>query len=98
MANELTPEERFLLDAVESGEWVSLPNLNQEIKRYQDYATVQSEKLEEIKVELPSRDLQFLQKLAIQSGVTLPEIVANLVHQFVVSNIRNDHLQKTDIL
>ena len=33
-----TPEEQELLTSVENDEWLSIPNLEEEIKRYQSYA------------------------------------------------------------
>ena len=35
---KLTLEEQALLASVENNQWLSVPNLNQEIKRYQSYA------------------------------------------------------------
>ena len=34
----LDPEEQDLIDSIERGEWQSVPNLPQEIERYQRYA------------------------------------------------------------
>lgn len=64
---KLTPEEQELLASVENDEWLSVPNLEEEIKRYQSYAQAQLGELQEIKVEIPSQDLQFLQALANQT-------------------------------
>ncbi|WP_156119997.1 hypothetical protein [Leptolyngbya sp. KIOST-1] len=44
------------------------------------------EELQEIKVEISSQDLQFLQALANQSETPLPIMIANVLHQFVVHN------------
>jgi len=84
---KLTPEEQELLTSVENDEWLSVPNLEQEIKRYQSYAQVQLGEMEEIKIEISSQDLQFLQALATQTETPLQTIIANLLHQFVVRNL-----------
>jgi predicted DNA binding CopG/RHH family protein len=65
----------------------SAPNLEQEIKRYQSYVKAQLGELEEIKIEIPSQDLQFLQALATQTETPLQTMIANLLHQFVVHNL-----------
>ncbi|MFQ4140424.1 antitoxin [Nodosilinea sp. PGN35] len=83
---KLTPEEQELLTSVENDEWLSVANLEQEIKRYQRYSQVQLGELQEIKVEIPSQDLQFLQALAKQTETPLQTMIANLLHQFVVHN------------
>ncbi len=54
---KLTPEEQELLTSVENGEWLSVPNFDQEIKRYQSYVQTQMGELQEIKVEIPAQDL-----------------------------------------
>lgn len=56
--DKLTPEEQEILESVERGEWRSVPNLEQEIERYQRYAKVQLGELQEIKVEIPAQDLE----------------------------------------
>lgn len=87
MNDQLTPEEREILASVERGEWRSVPNLEQEIQRYQSYAQAQLGELQEIKIELPSQDIQFLQALANETETTLTVVITNLLHQFVVRNL-----------
>lgn len=82
---KLTPEEQNLLASVENDEWLSVLNLKQEVKRYQGYARAQLE-LQEIKIELPIQDLQFLQALAHQSDTSIQIVIANLVNQFIAYN------------
>jgi predicted DNA binding CopG/RHH family protein len=84
---KLTPEEQAILTSVENDEWLSVSNLEQEIKRYQRYAEAQLGKLEEIKIKIPAQDLQVLEALANQSETTLQTMIANLLHQFVVHNL-----------
>jgi predicted DNA binding CopG/RHH family protein len=84
---KLTPEEQELLASIENDEWLSVPNLEEEIRRYQSYAKAQLGELEEIKIEIPAQDLQFLQALATQAETPLPTMIANLLHQFVVHKL-----------
>ncbi|MBE9157745.1 antitoxin [Nodosilinea sp. LEGE 06152] len=84
---KLTPEEQELLKPVKNDGWLSVPNREKEIKRYQSYAKAQLGELEEIKIEIPSQDLQFLQALAAQAQTSLQTMIANLLHQFVVHNL-----------
>jgi predicted DNA binding CopG/RHH family protein len=83
---ELTSEEQTILASVENDEWLSVPNLEQEIKRYQRYAEAQLGTLEEIKIKIPAQDLQVLETLAHQSETPLQTMIANLLHQFVIHN------------
>ncbi|MGF1460033.1 MAG: hypothetical protein ACFBSG_13530 [Leptolyngbyaceae cyanobacterium] len=90
MNNQLTPEEQNILESVEQGEWHSVLNLEQEINRYQSYAQAQLGELHAVQVELPSRDLAFLQELASQAESSVSVVIANLLHQFVVHNLDSD--------
>jgi hypothetical protein len=58
MNDQLTPEEREILASVERGKWRSVPNVQQEIERYQSYAKAQLGELQEITVEIPAQDLE----------------------------------------
>lgn len=79
----LDSEEQILLESVENDEWNSLPNLSQEIQRYQQYAQRHVNTLEEVKVELPIRDLHSLQALAQTSGISVSLLIASVIHQYV---------------
>jgi predicted DNA binding CopG/RHH family protein len=84
---KLTLEEQDLLTSVESDEWVSVANLDQEIKRYQNYAKAHTEELQEIKIEIPAQDLHFLQALANQTETPSQTMIANVLHQFATQNL-----------
>ncbi|MFH7244869.1 MAG: hypothetical protein ACHWZW_18700 [Spirulina sp.] len=54
---KLNLEEQELLTSVENDEWLSVANLDKEIRRYQSYAQVQTEEIQETNGEIPVRDL-----------------------------------------
>jgi predicted DNA binding CopG/RHH family protein len=85
--DQMTPEEQDILESVERGEWQSVPKVQQEIERYQSYARAQLGELQEIKIELPSQDIQFLQALANETETPLTLVITNLLHQFVLHNL-----------
>jgi predicted DNA binding CopG/RHH family protein len=80
--NPLNAEELDLLESVENDEWQSIPNLAQELHRYQGYA--QSQALAAISIELPVGDMRSLQDLAQQTGTSVSLLVAGVIHQYVV--------------
>ncbi|WP_019499481.1 hypothetical protein [Pseudanabaena sp. PCC 6802] len=84
----LDAEEKALLESVENDEWQSVPNLAQEIQRYNKYA--RSQVLEEIKVELPVDDMRYLQDLAQQTETSISLLIANMVHQYIASYTTKD--------
>jgi predicted DNA binding CopG/RHH family protein len=75
-------EEQGILESLENGEWQSVPNVAQEIQRYQSYA--QAANLESINIELPTSDFQSLRVLAEQTGISVKLLMANVLHQYVV--------------
>ena len=80
----LDAEEQAILESVELGEWQSVPNVEEEIQRYQDYVKSQVNALEEVSFELPASDLQILQDLAQQAGISVSLFMATVLHQYVV--------------
>lgn len=65
----LDAEEQAILESVEEDEWRSVPNVAQTIQRYQHYAQIQIAALEDVRVELPCRDVRSLRDLAQESGI-----------------------------
>ena len=82
----LDAEEQAILESVENDEWQSVPNVAQEVQRYQHYAQAQVNALEMVSIELPASDLQSLQNLAQVSGTSVSLLIASVVHQFVASH------------
>jgi predicted DNA binding CopG/RHH family protein len=86
----LDAEEQAILESVENGEWQSVPNLVQEVQRYQDYAQAQVSALETVSIELPASDLQSLKNLAQTSGTSVSKLIATVVHRFVSQHKPDD--------
>jgi predicted DNA binding CopG/RHH family protein len=81
----LDAEEQDLLESVENDEWQPIPNMREEIQRYQHYARAQIQNLEEVRVELPVTDMRSLENLAQQSGISVSLLVASVMHQYIAS-------------
>lgn len=81
----LDAQEQAILESVELNEWQSVPNVAQEIERYQRYAQAQVTTLEAISIELSTTDLQALQEVAQQLGIPVSLLMKSVLHQFVVS-------------
>jgi len=58
----LNKEEKEILASFEKGEWKSIENLEQEIKRYKEYAKRTFKKDKRINIRVSQRDLVALQK------------------------------------
>ena len=83
--SSLDAEEQAILESLENDEWQSVPNVAQDIQRYQQYAQSQVKALEEVRIELPVSDLRSLQDLAQQSGISVSLLVSSVIHQYVTN-------------
>lgn len=98
--SSLDAEDQAILESVENGEWQSVPNVAQEIQRYQQYAQSQVDALEEVRIELSVSDMRSLQTLAQQSGVSVTLLAASVIHQYVANQASPQNIppQRTIII
>jgi predicted DNA binding CopG/RHH family protein len=81
----LNTEEEAILASVELDEWQSVPDVAQEIERYQRYAQAQPDRPTSVNIELSASDLESLETLAQQSGISVSLLMSTVLHQFVAS-------------
>jgi len=82
---ELTKEEKEILDAVEKGEFVSIPNFNEEKKRFQKIAAATLNKTKNINIRLSEKDLQKAKAKAVETGIPYQTLISSIIHRFVNS-------------
>lgn len=80
--NSLNPEEKELLTSVEKGEWESVENISQEIKRYQNYARHQINQ-QKVELTLSVEDSQKIQKLSQQLGKSITNLSQEILHKYL---------------
>ena len=80
--NSLNPEEKELLASVEKGEWESVENISQEIKRYQNYARHQINQ-QKVELTLSVEDSQKMQKLSQQLGKSITNLSQEILHKYL---------------
>ena len=86
--DDLTRDERELLESVESGEWRSVKNRGREVGRYRKVAEATFKKDRRINIRLSSKDLAALQKRALQEGIPYQTLVASILHKYVSGRLR----------
>lgn len=84
--NNLTLEERALLDSFEQGEWISHPNLADRTQQLQAYAqhTLQTEQT--IEITLSTAEWAMIEQLAQKAGVSSRALIMSVLHQFIGSS------------
>jgi predicted DNA binding CopG/RHH family protein len=78
----LNAEEQEIFESVENGEWQSISDVEQEIRRYKQYA--QASILESVSIKIPASDFQSLQALAQQTDTPVSILMANVLHQYII--------------
>jgi predicted DNA binding CopG/RHH family protein len=84
---KLDKEEQELLESIESGEWQSVDNLEDEIKKHKDIAKNTLKKDKRINIRLSSNDLQMLKTTAAELGMPYQTLVSSVLHQYVTGRL-----------
>ena len=87
---KLDKEERELLKSFEDGKLKSVSDMNQEIGRFQDYASTTFKKDRRINVRISSKDLNALQKRALEEGIPYQTLVSSILHKYVSGRLHED--------
>ena len=87
--SDLEKDERELLKSVESGEWKSVPDRDAELSRYRDYAAATFKKDRRINIRISSKDLNALQKRALQEGIPYQTLVSSILHKYVAGRFED---------
>jgi len=79
----LDPEEQQLLHSYEAEEWHSVGDLETERSRYQEIARATLRKDRRVNIRLSSRDLEGLQRKALEEGIPYQTLIASILHKYV---------------
>ena len=80
---KLDAEEKELLTSYEADEWQSVGNVKAEKQTYSEYATATFKKDKRVNIRISSKDLEALQKRALEEGLPYQTLIASVLHKFV---------------
>jgi predicted DNA binding CopG/RHH family protein len=80
--------EKDILNSVEKGEWRSVRGLKEERKRYSCYAAATFRKDRRVNIRISGKDLDALQKRALEEGLPYQTLIASLIHKFVSGRLQ----------
>ena len=80
---KLNKEEQDIVDSFERGEWRSVPNLEQEKKKYQEIAAATFRKDRRVNIRISSKDLIGLQKRALEEGIPYQTLISSILHKYL---------------
>jgi predicted DNA binding CopG/RHH family protein len=81
-------EEKALLRSFDRGEWKSVANQSTEKKRFQGYAAATLRKDCRVNIRISGRDLEAIQKRAVEEGLPYQTLISSLLHKYVAGRLR----------
>lgn len=81
---ELDPEEKKMLNEVESGRWKSIKNFKKVKKELQNAARYTLNKSKNINIRLTAKTLSMLKARAIEEGIPYQTLVSSILHKYVM--------------
>lgn len=92
---KLNAEERALLDAYESDEFIS--DLSDERRRHLAEAAEDSFKKDKrINIRISKRDLEALQRRALEEGLPYQTLVSSVLHKYISGGLKDITADKAD--
>jgi len=86
----LDEEEQELVASYERGEWRSVPNFEQEKKKYQEIAAATFRKDRRVNIRISSKDLIGLQKRALEEGIPYQTLISSILHKYLALGRTNE--------
>ena len=84
----LDKEELAQENEIEKGEWASVPNMDEEIKKHQAEARNFVAKNKKINIRLSEWDLNKIKIRAAEEGLPYQTLVSSLIHKYVTGKIK----------
>lgn len=85
---KLDANEKDILDSVERGEWRSARGGKRERSRYARYARATFRKDRRLNIRISSKDLEAIQKRALEEGLPYQTLIASLLHKYASGRLK----------
>ena len=85
---KLDPSEKDLLRSVERGEWRPVRAAASEKRRFARYAAATFRKDRRVNIRISGKDLEAIQKRAIEEGLPYQTLISSLLHKYVAGRLR----------
>ncbi len=94
MSSNYSEEELNILENVENGTFVSIPDLDSEKKRYSQYAASTLRKDRRINIRMSERDLESIQRIAVEEGLPYQTLISSLIHKYINGKLVENNPRK----
>jgi len=76
-------EEQNLMESIEKEEWISVDNLDAEIKKAREAAKATFTKSERMNIRISPKDLNGLKVRAMEEGMPYQTLVSSVIHKYI---------------
>ena len=83
MKYKLDSEEKEILDDYENDEYVEISGMEKEIEKHTEYAKATFLKNKRINIRISQRDLEYIQRRALEEGLPYQTLIASLIHRYI---------------
>lgn len=85
---KLDANEKRILKSVERGEWHSIRGAKEDRGRYARYARTTFRKDRRLNIRISSKDLEQIQKRALEEGLPYQTFISSLLHKYVSGRLQ----------
>jgi predicted DNA binding CopG/RHH family protein len=85
---KLDKQEQEILESLERGEWKSVKNLKEEIRKARAQAVATAKKDARMNLRLSRRDMIALKSRALEEGIPYQTLVAGIIHKYVEGRLK----------
>jgi predicted DNA binding CopG/RHH family protein len=85
---KLDANEKGIVESVERGEWRSVKGAKRERSRYARYARATFRKDRRLNIRISSKDLEAIQKRALEEGLPYQTLIASLLHKYASGRLK----------
>jgi predicted DNA binding CopG/RHH family protein len=84
-------DEAELLASYERGEWSSVEDQQAKAAEYGQYARATLKKDQRVNIRITRRDLEGIQKRALEEGIPYQTLIASVLHKYVSGRLVERH-------
>jgi predicted DNA binding CopG/RHH family protein len=85
-------EEQKLMESIENEEWVSVDNLDEEIKKAREAARATFIKSERMNIRISPKDLNGLKIKAMEEGMPYQTLVSSIIHKYLSGRLTENEI------
>jgi len=83
MKYKLDSEEKEIINDYENDEYVEISDMDKVIEKHTEYAKATFLKNKRINIRISQRDLEYIQRRALEEGIPYQTLIASLIHRYI---------------